>query len=68
MMRLISAVIGCLAGVLIGQLVCLAAGEPEAMMPYVLVCGIYGALVMLLLTGSVRRKQESARRRRNGGK
>lgn len=62
MMRPISAVIGCLAGVLVGQLICLAAGEPEAMMPYVLVCGIYGALVMLLLTGSIRRS------RRNGGK
>ena len=57
MMRPISAVIGCLAGVLVGQLICLAAGEPEAMIPYVLVCGIYGALVMLLLTGSIRRKR-----------
>ena len=62
MMRLINTTVGMLAGVLIGQLVCLAAGETEAMMPYVLVCGIYGALVMLLLTGSMRR------RRRNGGK
>ena len=62
MMRLINTTVGMLAGVLVGQLICLAAGEPEAMMPYVLVCGIYGALVMLLLTGSMRR------RRRNGGK
>lgn len=62
MMRLINTMVGMLAGVLIGRLVCLAAGEPEAMMPYVLVCGIYGALVMLLLTGSM------CRRRRNGGK
>ena len=62
MMRLINATVGMLVGVLIGQLVCLAAGEPEAMMPYVLVCGIYGALVMLLLTGGIHR------RRRNGGK
>ena len=62
MMRLINTMVGMLVGVLIGQLVCLAAGEPEAMMPYVLVCGIYGALVMLLLTGSMRR------RRRNGRK
>lgn len=62
MARLINTTVGMLVGVLIGQLVCLAAGEPEAMMPYVLVCGIYGALVMLLLTGSIRR------RRRNGGK
>ena len=62
MTRLINTTVGMLVGVLIGQLVCLAAGEPEAMMPYVLVCGIYGALVMLLLTGSMRR------RRRNGRK
>lgn len=62
MMRLINTTVGMLVGVLIGQLVCLAAGEPEAMMPYALVCGIYGALVMLLLTGGMRR------RRRNGGK
>lgn len=62
MMQLINTTVGMLVGVLIGQLVCLAAGEPEAMMPYVLVCGIYGALVMLLLTGSMRR------RRRNGRK
>ena len=62
MMRLINTTVGMLVGVLIGQLVCLAVGEPEAMMPYALVCGIYGALVMLLLTGSIRR------RRRNGGK
>lgn len=62
MMRLINTTVGMLVGVLIGQLICLAAGEPEAMTPYVLVCGIYGALVMLLLTGSMRR------RRRNGGK
>lgn len=62
MMRLINTTVGMLVGILIGQLVCLAAGEPEAMMPYALVCGIYGASVMLLLTGSVRR------RRRNGGK
>ena len=62
MMRLINTTVGMLAGVLVGQLICLAAGEPEAMMPYVLVCGIYGALVMLLLTGSMRR------RRRNGRK
>ena len=62
MMRLINTTVGMLVGVLIGQLICLAAGEPEAMMPYVLVCGIYGALIMLLLTGSMRR------RRRNGGK
>ena len=62
MMRLINTTVGMLAGVLVGQLICLAAGEPEAMMPYVLVCGIYGALVMLLLTGSI------CRRRRNGGK
>ena len=62
MARLINTTVGMLAGVLVGQLICLAAGEPEAMMPYVLVCGIYGALVMLLLTGSIRR------RRRNGGK
>lgn len=62
MMRLINTTVGMLVGVLIGQLVCLAAGEPEAMMPYALVCGIYGALVMLLLTGSMRR------RRRNGRK
>lgn len=62
MARLINTTVGMLAGVLVGQLICLAAGEPEAMMPYVLVCGIYGALVMLLLTGSMRR------RRRNGGK
>ena len=62
MMRLINTTVGMVAGVLIGQLVCLAAGEPEAMMPYVLVCGIYGALVMLLLTGSI------CRSRRNGGK
>lgn len=62
MMRLINTTVGMLVGVLIGQLVCLAAGEPEAMMPYVLVCGIYGALVMLLLTGSM------CRRRRNGRK
>ena len=62
MTRLINTTVGMLVGVLIGQLVCLAAGEPEAMMPYVLVCGIYGALVMLLLTGSM------CRRRRNGRK
>ena len=62
MMRLINTTVGMLAGVLVGQLICLAAGEPEAMVPYVLVCGIYGALVMLLLTGGIRRK------RRNGGK
>lgn len=62
MMRLINTTVGMLVGVLIGQLVCLAAGEPEAMMPYALVCGIYGALVMLLLTGSM------CRRRRNGRK
>ena len=62
MMRLINTTVGMLVGVLIGQLICLAAGKPEAMMPYVLVCGIYGALVMLLLTGGMRR------RRRNGGK
>ena len=62
MMRLINTTVGMLVGILIGQLVCLAAGEPEAMMPYALVCGIYGALVMLLLTGSIRRS------RRNGGK
>ena len=62
MVRLINTTVGMLVGVLIGQLVCLAAGEPEAMMPYVLVCGIYGALVMLLLTGSM------CRRRRNGRK
>ena len=62
MMRLINTTVGMLVGVLIGQLVCLAAGEPEAMMPYVLVCGIYGALVMLLLTGRI------CRRRRNGRK
>ena len=62
MTRLINTTVGMLVGVLIGQLVCLAAGEPEAMMPYALVCGIYGALVMLLLTGSIRR------RRRNGRK
>ena len=62
MMRLINTTVGMLVGILIGQLVCLAAGAPEAMVPYVLVCGIYGALVMLLLTGSIRR------RRRNGGK
>ena len=62
MMRLINTTVGMLVGILIGQLICLAAGEPEAMMPYALVCGIYGALVMLLLTGSIRR------RRRNGGK
>lgn len=62
MMRLINTTVGMLVGVLIGQLVCLAAGEPEAMMPYVLVCGIYGALVMLLLTGGM------CRRRRNGRK
>lgn len=68
MTRLINTTVGMLVGVLIGQLVCLAAGEPEAMMPYVLVCGIYGALVMLLLTGSVCRKRGSVWRRRNGGK
>ena len=62
MARLINTTVGMLAGVLVGQLICLAAGEPEAMMPYVLVCGIYGALVMLLLTGSI------GRSRRNGGK
>ena len=56
-MRLINTTVGMLVGVLIGQLVCLAAGEPEAMMPYVLVCGIYGALVMLLLTGRICRRK-----------
>lgn len=62
MMRLINTTVGMLVGVLIGQLVCLAAGEPEAMMPYVLVCGIYGALVMLLLTGRMRRGRRNGRK------
>ena len=62
MMRLINTTVGMLAGVLVGQLICLAAGEPEAMMPYVLVCGIYGALVMLLLTGGIRRKRRNGRK------
>ena len=48
-MRPISAVIGCLAGVLVGQLICLAAGEPGMMGLMAVACGPTGAMLLGLL-------------------